>query len=88
MSTTRVGESTIQPYQWENGLEKMGILGLLDLPHFGRGQSAKTCIKQLLTVTNGGELLLDNLIPIIVELIAKITCLPIQGMDPKRSTFS
>jgi hypothetical protein len=31
------GETVHQPLQWAVGLEKMGILGLLELPHFGRG---------------------------------------------------
>jgi hypothetical protein len=59
-----------------------GILGLLDLPHFGRGQNTTTCVKQLLAVTHGGDIWLDKPIPITVELIAQITGLPIQGMDP------
>jgi hypothetical protein len=80
--TTRVGEPINQPYQWATGLEKMGILGLLDLPHFGRGQYATTCIKQLLAVTHGGDIWLDKPVPITVELIAQITGLPIRGMDP------
>jgi hypothetical protein len=33
-----IGEPIDQPLQWETGLEKTRILGLLDLPHFGRGQ--------------------------------------------------
>ena len=32
-----VGEPIDQALQWTTGLEKMGILGLLDLPHFGKG---------------------------------------------------
>jgi hypothetical protein len=31
------GQSVNQPLQWVAGLEKTGILGLLELPHFGRG---------------------------------------------------
>jgi hypothetical protein len=31
------GQSVNQPIQWVAGLEKMGILCLLELPHFGRG---------------------------------------------------
>jgi hypothetical protein len=53
----------------------------LDLPHFGRGQYATTCIKQLLAATHGGDIWLDNHVPITVELIAQITGLPIRGMD-------
>jgi hypothetical protein len=80
--TNRVGEPIDQPYQWATGLQKMRILGLLDLPHFGRGQYATTCIKQLLAVTHGGDIWLDKPVPIVVELIANITGLPIRGMDP------
>jgi hypothetical protein len=36
----------------------------------------------MLSVTHGGEIWLDKLIPITVDLIAQITRLPIQGMDP------
>jgi hypothetical protein len=71
-----------QPHQWAAGLEKTRILGLLDLPHFGRGHYATTCIKQLLEVTHGGDIWLDKPIPIIVGLIVQITGLPIWGMDP------
>ena len=39
------GELINQPLQWETGLEKTRILGLLDLPHFGRDQYANACIK-------------------------------------------
>jgi hypothetical protein len=54
----------------------------LNLPHFGRGQNATTCVKQLLAVTHGGDIWLDKPIPITIELIVQITGLPIRGMDP------
>jgi hypothetical protein len=74
-----VGEPIDQPLQWATGLEKTGILGLLELPHFGRGQYTNSCIKQLMAVTHGGDIWLDKLISIDVELIAHITGLPSQG---------
>jgi hypothetical protein len=37
IDTNRVGKLIEQPLQWVVGLQKKGILGLLDLPHFGRG---------------------------------------------------
>jgi hypothetical protein len=52
------------------------------LPHFGKGQYATTCVKQLLAVTHGGDIWLDKTVPLIIELIAQITGLPIRGMDP------
>jgi hypothetical protein len=54
MGVNAVGEPIEQPLQWATGLEKTRILGLLDLPHFGRGQYTSGCIKQLLAVTHGG----------------------------------
>jgi hypothetical protein len=42
------GEPINQPVQWAAGLAKNGILGLLDIPHFGRGQYANNCVKQLM----------------------------------------
>jgi hypothetical protein len=65
-----------------NRLEKTGILGLLDLPHFGRGQYANGCIKQLMAVTHGGDIWLDKLVSIDVEIIVHITGFPSRGMDP------
>jgi hypothetical protein len=78
----QLGEMISQPHQWAVGLDRTRILGLLKLPHFGRGQYATTCIKQLLAVTHGGDIWLDKPIPITVELITQITGLPSRGMDP------
>jgi hypothetical protein len=39
------------------------------------------CIKKLLAVMHGGDVWLDKLIPITVELIMPITGLPTWGMD-------
>jgi hypothetical protein len=38
VGTSRSGEPLDQP-------QKIGILGLVDLPHFGKGQHTTTCIK-------------------------------------------
>jgi hypothetical protein len=67
----RLENRSISHSNGQTGLEKTRILGLLDLPHFGRGQHATACIKQLLAVTHGGDIWLDKLISIDVELIAK-----------------
>jgi hypothetical protein len=55
---------------------------LLDLPYFGRVQYATTCVKPLLAVTHGGDIWLDKLISINVDLIMSITGFPSWGMDP------
>jgi hypothetical protein len=78
----QLGETITQPHQWATGLERTGILGLLKIPHFGIGQYASACAKQLLEVTHGGDVWLDKPIPITVELIAHIIGLPTRGMDP------
>jgi hypothetical protein len=45
----------------------------LDIPHFGRGQYANNCIKQLMEVTHGGYLWLEHLVSIDIDIIAYIT---------------
>jgi hypothetical protein len=76
------GEPIHQLVQWATRLAKTGILGLLDLPHFGRGQHATNCVKQLMAVTHGGYLWLEQFVSIEIDLIAHIKGLPSWGMDP------
>jgi hypothetical protein len=76
------GAPVHQPHQWAVGLEKTGILELLELPHFGIGQFASSCVKKLMVVTHGGDLWLDKLISIDIELIAHIIGLSSRVMDP------
>jgi hypothetical protein len=54
----------------------------LKIPHFGRGQYATACVKQLLAVTHGGDIWLEKPVPITVEIIAQIIGLSTWGMDP------
>jgi hypothetical protein len=75
-------ETITQPHQWVAGLDRTGILGLLKIPHFGRGQYASSCVKKLLVVMHGGDICLDKPVPITVELIMHITGLTTGGMDP------
>jgi hypothetical protein len=74
-------ETITQPHQWETGLDRTRILGLLKIPHFGRGQYASACIKKLLAVTHGGDVWLDKPVPITIELIVQIIGLRTRGMD-------
>jgi len=71
-----------KPHKYAAGLDRTRILGFLKIPHFGRGQYAMACVKQLLAVMHGGDVWLEKSVPIIIELIAQIIGLPIQGMDP------
>jgi hypothetical protein len=75
------GEPIHQPLQWAAGLAKTRILGLLDLPNFGRGEYANSCVKQLMAVTHGGYLWLEQLVSIDVDLIAHITGLSSCSID-------
>ena len=36
------------PKPWSSGLEKFGLLGLINMPHFGQLNGAHACVKQLL----------------------------------------
>jgi hypothetical protein len=81
VGTSQFGESLDQPLQWETRLQKTVILGLVDLPDFGRGQHATVCVKQLLVFTHGRDIRLDKNVLIYVEIITNITRFPTQGMD-------
>jgi hypothetical protein len=72
-----LGGTITKPRRWAVRLDRTRILGLLKIPHFGRDQYATTCIKQLLVVTHGGDVWLNKLVPITIELITQITGLPI-----------
>jgi hypothetical protein len=81
VGTSWFGKPLDQPLQSETKLQKIGILGLVDLPHFVKGQHPTTCIKHLLSVTHGGDIWLDNIVSIDIDLIANTTGFLTQGMD-------
>jgi hypothetical protein len=64
------------------GLEKIGILNLLDILHFGRSVEINICVKLLLSCVHGGFIWLDRPVSIDTELIAYITGLSSKGEDP------
>ena len=70
------------PQKWVMGLQRSRILGLIHMPHFGRLVEANACDKKLLACFYGGYLWLDQLVPVIVELISQVTGFPMQGPDP------
>jgi hypothetical protein len=53
---------------------------MLEITHFGRGQYANNCVKQLLAVTHGGDIWLEKIISIDLEIIAHIIGVPSCGM--------
>jgi hypothetical protein len=78
-----LGKPILEPAQWVTGLYNSGIMNLLDIPHFGRGKNVGLCVKQLLARVHGGILWMDRLVPIDVDLIAKITGFPTSGVNPE-----
>ena len=67
---------------WARGLDKIGLLGLINMPHFGRQTKVNACVKQIFACFHGGCLWLDELVAVTVELISAITGLPKYGPDP------
>ena len=69
--------------QWAAGMDRAGLLKMLDVPHFGRSTQVTIVVKQLLALVHDGHLWIsDNKIVINGELIHRITGLPMVGPDP------
>jgi hypothetical protein len=67
---------------WETRLEKLGILNLMEIPHFRCSLEINACVKLLLNCIHGGTLWLDPQCQLILALIAWITGLPKYREDP------
>jgi hypothetical protein len=65
------------------GLYNLGIMNLLDIPHFGHDMNFSLCVKTLVAYIYGGILWMDRPVQIDVALISKITVLPIVGAYPE-----
>jgi hypothetical protein len=76
------GDPILQPNPWEAGLENIGILNLLEIPHFGRGKGVNNYIKQLIAVLHGGFLWMEQPVSIYIKLIASITRMSSMGENP------
>ena len=64
------------------GLNKSGLLGLINMPHLRRLNEVNTCIKQLLAYFHGGTLGLDTPIVVTVDMISEIMGLLKAREDP------
>jgi len=53
----------IKSKQWAQGMEKVGILNLLDIPHFCRSTEINYYVKLLFSFVHGGNLWLEKKIP-------------------------
>ena len=70
------------PQLWASGLDQSVLLGLINMPHFGRLDESHVCMKKLLDSFHGGTLWLNTPILVTIDLIASITGLPKAGEDP------
>jgi hypothetical protein len=71
----------LETWEWEIGLEKVGILNLLEIPHFILSLEINPCVKVFLSCVHGGTMWLDPLVSIETALIAHITELPKSSED-------
>lgn len=65
-----------------SGLNNVGLLGLINMPHFGQLNEANACVKQLLAYFHGGTLWFDTPVKITVDLISDITRFSKDRPDP------
>lgn len=72
----------LEPHQWSQGLRRLVLLNMLNVPHFGRSTSNTSCVQQLLISVHDGCLWLGKRILIDEMLIRRITGFPYQGKDP------
>lgn len=83
MKLSKDGSVTVPELQkWLHGVEKVGILHLLWIPHFHRILITIFVIRQLLLLVHNGYLWLEDPIPITVKLIHRISQLLYKGKDP------
>jgi hypothetical protein len=80
------GAPILEPKSWIAELYNMGIMNLLEIPHFGRGKGVNSCVKQCLALVHGGILWMYIHVSIDVDLIAYITVLP--AYEKKTRTIS
>ena len=57
------------PHEWAQGLERLGILGLINMLHFGRLVKSNACAKILLPFFHKGYLWLDRSFQVTQEFI-------------------
>jgi hypothetical protein len=79
---TSKGILIMEPKQWITRLYNSDIMNLLEIPHYGRGKDVNACIQTLLAHIHGGFLWMDLPVLIDVNLIAKLTRLPTDGVQP------
>jgi len=73
---------TLQPQEWLRKVEEARLLCLVSIPHFHRAPITILVIRQLLCLVHDGCLWINKPVPIMMELIHKISWLPCEGRDP------
>ena len=68
--------------KWLRSVEKVGLLHLLWIPHFHCTPITSFNIRQLLCLVHDGYLWLEEPIPIMADLIHRISRLPCKWKDP------
>jgi len=71
-SVLDTGEILLKTQVWEIGLDKEGILNLMEIPHFECSLEINYCVNLLLNCIHGGILWIDPLVSIDIALIACI----------------
>ena len=79
---TKDGPTCLDLMEWEKGLEKVGLMSLVYILHFGHSMEVNECVKKLLVSFHSVFLWLNLKVSIDVELIAAITGLPLPDLDP------
>ena len=75
--------TTLQPKEWLRKVEKAELLYLLSIPHFLQPPITILVIRQLLCLVHDGYLWIGKPVPIVVELIHKVSQLPYDGRGPR-----
>jgi len=75
------GVTRLQPHQWATGLQRVGLLNILNVPNSDRSTSNASYVRQLLSLVHDGCLWLGTRIPTEEMLIKIITAFPHQGKD-------
>jgi hypothetical protein len=83
LTMTKRKNSKIIPQSWTHNLMQSTLLNVMKIPHFGRQQEVKACIKMLLYYYHGGYLCFNHRITVDPTLINRITGLSMQGPDPQ-----
>ena len=61
---------------WAHGMNRVGLLGFINMPHFGWLNEVNLYVKQLLDSFHNEILWLEKLVTMTLSLISNITGLP------------